>query len=149
VQARYQYITGVNPGPDTCVAGKSCAATTSAIAVFARVTYLLGEGDFRFFVGGSVGGGNIRHVSNFPADPSCVSGTSRQTCVDTISSGPFLIGPAVGFFYDLGSTASLIVAANTALGVRQRGPRAALLSSAAPRVRLDRRVPPLITLPGR
>ena len=69
LQGRYQIVTGLNPGPNTCPGG--CSAKTSAIAVFAKATYVMLDGDFHFFVGGSVGGGAIRHVSNFPADRSC------------------------------------------------------------------------------
>ncbi len=41
----------------------------------------------------------------------------NQTCVDTLQAGPFLVGPNLGFMYDLGKTASLILALNTELGV--------------------------------
>jgi hypothetical protein len=114
VQGRYQIITGENPGPTTCGANP-CSKQTSAIAVFARATYFMGDGDFHTFIGGSLGGGTIRHVSNFPADTSC--GMNNQTCVDTLKAGPLLVGPFAGLAYDLGSTASLILALNTQLGV--------------------------------
>ena len=116
VQARYQIVTGVNPGPMTC-GTTACSAHKSDIDVFAKATYFqLPGGDFHAYVGGSVGGGAIRHVSNFPGDTSC--GPSRnQTCVDTLQAGPFLIGPNVGIIYDLGKTASLILAVNTEVGV--------------------------------
>ena len=37
-----------------------------------------------------------------------------QTCFDTLAGGPFLIGPTVGLFWELGSVANLIVPINTA-----------------------------------
>jgi hypothetical protein len=114
LQGRYQIVSGLNPGPTTC-GNSPCSAKSSAIAVFAKATYVMLDGDFHFFFGGSVGGGTIRHVSNFPADRSC--GQGNQTCVDTLQAGPFLVGPNLGFMYDLGKTAALILALNTELGV--------------------------------
>ena len=117
LQGRYQIVTGLNAGSTTC-GTTACSSKTSAIAVFARATYIMmPTGDLHVFVGGSVGGGAIRHVSNFPQDRSCGTTAQGQTCVDTLQAGPFLIGPNVGIIYDLGKTASLIVALNTQLGV--------------------------------
>ena len=116
LQGRYQIVTGVNPGSGSCGASP-CSAKTSAIAVFARATYLVLDGDFHLFFGGEVGGGAIRHVINFPSDKTCGTATAGQTCVDTLQAGPLLIGPDVGLIYDLGKTAALIVALNTQLGV--------------------------------
>jgi hypothetical protein len=115
IQARYQIVTGVNPGATTCGA-TPCSAKTSAIAFFARATYVVLDGDFHLFFGGEIGGGTVRHVINFSTStPNC--GPGNQTCVDTVPGGPFLIGPNAGFIYDLGKTAALIVALNTQLGV--------------------------------
>lgn len=116
LQGRIQVVTGPNPGTDTCKTGP-CSPKSSAIAVFARATYFLLDGDFHFFVGGSVGGGAIRHLSNFPMDKSCVEGSSMSTCIDTLQAGPFLFGPHLGITYDLGKMAALIVALNTQVGV--------------------------------
>jgi hypothetical protein len=116
LQLRYQIITGLNPGPNTCTPSP-CTPSSSAIAVMARATMFFGDGDAHFFVGGAVGGGTIRHVSNFPADASCAPNPGMTSCVDTLKAGPFLIGPSAGLFYDLGKTASLILAVNTEVGV--------------------------------
>jgi hypothetical protein len=116
LQARYQIVTGINPGPATC--NTACSPHKSAIAVFAKATYfLLPGGDLHAFVGGSVGGGAIRHVSKFPQDTTCGSASVPQNCVDTLQAGPFLVGPNAGLIYDLGKTASLIASLNTQLGV--------------------------------
>ena len=119
LQGRFQYVTGLNPGPTTCnVMGTamSCVPKTSALAGFARATYFMLEGDFHFFFGGSVGLGTIRHVSLFETDHSC--GTSSNTqCVDSIKSGPVLVGPNVGLSYDLNKTVALVLSLNTQLGV--------------------------------
>jgi tetratricopeptide (TPR) repeat protein len=116
LQGRYQIVTGVNPGSMTC-GTTACSSKTSAIAVFARATYVMLDGDFHLFFGGEVGGGAIRHVINFPADKTCGTAANGQTCVDTLQAGPFLVGPNAGIIYDLGKTAALIVALNTQLGV--------------------------------
>jgi len=116
IQARYQLVSGLNPGPTTC-GNSACSTNSSAIAVFAKATYVMGDADFHFFVGGSLGGGTIRHVSKFPADTSCTQGGQAANCVDTLASGPFLFGPNVGIMYDLGKTASIIAALNTQVGV--------------------------------
>ena len=84
------------------------------------MTYLLGTAPFRFTVGGQIGGGNIRHALVFP-DKTCkasATGTTTQTCVDTLAGGPFLIGPTVGLLLrDRRHRSNLILAVNTALGV--------------------------------
>jgi hypothetical protein len=116
LQGRVQFVSGVNPGATTCGSTK-CTTASTAIAVFAKATYLLGDGDFHFFFGGSLGGGTIRHVSQFPADTSCVNGTSASHCVDTLAAGPLLFGPNLGIMYDFTKNLGLIVALNTQVGV--------------------------------
>jgi hypothetical protein len=116
LQPRFQVVTGLNPGTATC-GSSPCAKNSTAIAVFAKATYLMGDGDFHFFFGGSLGGGTIRHVSKFPADTSCTQGGQRANCVDTLAAGPLLFGPNIGIMYDFNKTLSLIVAANTQVGV--------------------------------
>ena len=116
LQGRVQFVSGLNPGATTC-GSKPCATSSTAIAVFAKATYLLGDGDFHFFFGGSLGGGTIRHVSQFPADTSCVNGTAASHCVDTLAAGPFLFGPNLGIMYDFTKNLGLIVAINTQVGV--------------------------------
>ena len=45
------------------------------------------------------------------------AGPFNQTCVDTLAGGAFLVGPMVGFWYEIGSSLDLILNVNTALGV--------------------------------
>jgi hypothetical protein len=116
VQARVQFVTGLNPGAQTC-GSKPCATESSAIAAFAKATYFLGDGDFHFFFGGSLGAGTIRHVAKFPQDTSCTQGGQAANCVDTLAAGPVLVGPNLGILYDFNKTISLLVAANSQLGV--------------------------------
>jgi hypothetical protein len=116
VQLRVQFVTGLNPGAGTC-GSKPCATASTAFAGFAKATYFLGDGDFHFFFGGSLGAGTIRHVAKFPQDVSCTQGGKPANCVDTLAAGPVLVGPNLGITYDFNKTFSLIVAANTQLGV--------------------------------
>jgi hypothetical protein len=116
LQVRFQIITGVNPGPTTCGANP-CTPHSNALAVFARATYILDGDSFHFFVGGSLGGGSIRHVFNFPADGSCQPKPGSTSCVDTLGSGPIFIGPNAGVMYDLTPSLSLIASVNTQLGL--------------------------------
>jgi hypothetical protein len=118
LQGRFQYITGVNPGPTTCNTPgvtQACTSKTTALAGFARATYFILEGDLHVFFGGSLGVGTIRHVSLFADDHTCGSGSTQ--CVDSIKAGPILVGPNVGLTYDLSKTIALVVSVNTQLGV--------------------------------
>ncbi|HET6149814.1 MAG TPA: tetratricopeptide repeat protein [Polyangia bacterium] len=119
LQGRFQYISGLNPGPTTCNlpggATMSCVPKTTALAGFARATYFILDGDFHLFFGGSLGVGTIRHVSLFADDTSCGSG--RTQCVDTIKAGPVLVGPNVGLSFDINKTVALVLSVNTQVGV--------------------------------
>ncbi len=106
---------GAGCGPDNF-----CTPSHTALAVLARANWLLGDGPFHWTLGGQIGGGNIRHSVEFPNDHTCgasAAGPFNETCVDTLAGGAFLVGPMVGFFYELGSSLNLIVNLNTALGV--------------------------------
>ena len=73
--------------------------------MFAKATYFMGDGDFHFFFGGSLGGGTIRHVAKFPQDTSCGTASAMpQNCVDTLAAGPVLVGPNLGIMYDFSKT---------------------------------------------
>ena len=43
--------------------------------------------------------------------------TTKQSCVDTLAGGPFLIGPTLGMWYEIGDMVDFIFGVNTALGV--------------------------------
>jgi tetratricopeptide (TPR) repeat protein len=118
LQGRFQYVSGLNPGPTTCNvngATMACVPKKTALAGFARATYFMLEGEFHFFFGGSLGFGTIRHVSLFEKDTSCGSGHTQ--CVDSVKAGPLLVGPNVGITYDLTKNVALVVSLNTQLGV--------------------------------
>jgi hypothetical protein len=108
LQVRYQFVTGLNPGPGY---GN---VQTSAIAAFVRATWFGGSESFHPFFALAAGGGYIRHALVFN-DPHC--GPGNMTCVDTIKGGPLLVGPAAGLMFDLSSAVSLLVGLNSQLGV--------------------------------
>lgn len=122
IAARLQYVTGLN-GENRCGANgmSACTPLTTAGAVLLRATWLLTDGPFRFTFGGEIGGGYIAHAQTFPltnTTPSTNCGADGKTqCVDALLGGPFLIGPTVGFFYELGDSVDLVVGLNTELGV--------------------------------
>jgi hypothetical protein len=119
VALRLQLVTGLNGKPSPSCSGGFCDPGTTALAGFAKATWLLGEAPFRITLGGQIGGGYIRHAVVFPNDTTCKASPTgpNQQCVDTLDGGPFLIGPTAGFFWELGSAVDLIFAVNTALGV--------------------------------
>ena len=120
LQVRLQYVTGLNGKPGTgCGPDNFCSPGSTAGAVFGKATYLLTNAPFRLTLGGQLGYGYIRHALGFP-DPTCkakADSPTTQSCVDTLAGGPLLVGPTIGFFWELGSAVDLIFAVNTALGV--------------------------------
>jgi hypothetical protein len=120
VQLRFQYVTGVNGEKTTgsgCGTDNYCEPTKFGLAGFARGVWLFGESGFRPFLGGFLGGGNIRHVLLFSKTNTLCGQNSDTQCVDSLKSGPLFFGPAAGFLWELGSAADLVVALNTELGV--------------------------------
>jgi hypothetical protein len=121
-QLRIQYVTGVNGEKPrvagTCGMDDFCTPGNGALAGFAKLTYLMLDAPFHFTVGAQIGGGNIRHVLGFP-DKGCSTGPNGapQTCVDSLAGGPFLVGPTMGIWYEIGDSIALTAALNTALGV--------------------------------
>jgi hypothetical protein len=128
-QLRLQYVGGLNGkpprpvqngDPTPCGADNYCSPGNGAIAFFVKATYLTLEAPFHIAIGGQVGGGNIRHALEFPDDKTCQASATdgtKQSCVDTLAGGPFLIGPTVGMWYEIGDMVDFIFGVNTALGV--------------------------------
>jgi hypothetical protein len=117
---RLQYVSGLN-GENACGPNGNtfCNPLTVVGAVLARVTFLMSEGPFRFTVGGQVGGGYVAHALVFSSDTKCgasMSTAGNTQCVDALLGGPFLIGPTIGVFYELGDTVNLVAGVNTELG---------------------------------
>ena len=101
VQMRLQIITSTTdlklPAGNTtdCGGDGVCSAAKSALAGFAKLTYLFGENAVHPYIAGAVGGGQIRHVETFNQVHLCgANGTSA--CVDTVLAGPVFLGVGGG-----------------------------------------------------
>src|SRR5206468_2459729 len=112
---RMQYVSGLTgkptPAGANCGTDNYCTPGTSSVAGFVRGSYFMGDGKFRLFLAGELGGGYIRHAQVFPNDMTCGAqgSTARSQCVDSLAGGPFLFGPAFGFLYDFSGAAGLAV----------------------------------------
>jgi len=112
---RLQYVTGTNGQYGCGSDGKTyCNPVSLAVAGLARATWLIGKGPFVFTAGGQIGAGYIAHPVAFNQTNCGAAGNTQ--CVDALLGGPFLIGPTVGFWYELGDTVALMAALNTELG---------------------------------
>ena len=127
-QLRMQYVANLNGKPprpvpnnnSPCGSDNYCSPGNGAAAFFVKGTYLMLEAPFHLSVGGQIGGGNIRHALEFADDKTCqpsATDTKKESCVDTLPGGPFLVGPTLGLWYEIGDSLDLIFAVNTALGV--------------------------------
>lgn len=108
VQARIQFLSGL-----TNCSGCSSPPST-AVAVFARLTWFLGTDKLKPFLSASLGGGRIRHVAEFPQFDDCGAGTT--TCVESIPAGTVLLGPGAGIAYAITPGFALVAGLNTQLG---------------------------------
>jgi hypothetical protein len=116
-QLRLQYVsntTGEAVAGSDC-GGGYCVPEKLALAGFGRIGWLFGDGSLRGLLALAAGGGNIRHVALFNDDKKC-GPMANLACVDTFASGPFLIGPSIGLFWELGSVVSLIAQINSVVG---------------------------------
>ena len=109
VQARIQFLSGLTP-----CAGCSSPPST-AVAAFAKLTWLFGDDRLRPYVSGAVGGGRIRYAAKFPQYTDCGS-DGATTCVESIPSGSVMLGPGAGIVYALTPGFGLIAGANSQLG---------------------------------
>ena len=110
VQARIQFLSGLVGGCAGCASPPS-----TAIAAFAKLTWLFGSDKLRPYVSASAGGGRIRHVADFSWIMNC--GTDGKSgCVDSIPAGSVLIGPGAGIIYGMSPNFGLMAGLNTQFG---------------------------------
>jgi tetratricopeptide (TPR) repeat protein len=106
VQLRLQIVSGATdlhlPATDKtdCGGDGICSAAKSAIAGFAKLTYVFGDGSAHPYIGGLLGGGQIRHIADFPKVTSC-GANGKSPCTDTILGGPVFVGASGGLLYNL------------------------------------------------
>ena len=122
LQLRYQHISGTT---DVFVGTKDYHAANYAFAVLGKATWKFGEDKLHPFFSLAAGGGQIRHVVTLK-NVKLVNGVTQcgtsskmnnETCVDTIAAGPVLVGPGGGLFYDLTDSLSLVVEADSVIGI--------------------------------
>ncbi len=109
MQARIQFLSGLT----SCV---GCASPPStAVAAFAKLTWLFGSDKLRPYVSASAGGGRIRHVADFSWIKQCGS-SGTDGCVDSIPAGAVLLGPGAGIMYGLSPNFGFLAGVNTQFG---------------------------------
>jgi len=123
VQLRLQIITAATdlylPAAtmsNDCGSDRICSAAKNAIAGFAKLTYLFGEGALHPYIAGAVGGGQIRHVASFAKVLNCGGGTHMSGCTDTILAGPVFVGAGGGLYINLTDNFALTLGIATQLG---------------------------------
>lgn len=124
-QLRFQYITGpteekLDPATDPtfeCGTDHVCSTAKYALAGFVKITRFFGVSELHPYVSFSAGGGNIRHVAEFPSVGKKCGPNGDQTCVDTVAAGPVLFGPGVGVLYNLSEGFALTLGAVSYVGV--------------------------------
>jgi hypothetical protein len=121
VQLRLQVITTTTdlvlpPGTPDCGSDHICSPAKQAIAGFAKLSYLFGDGSLHPYVSGAVGGGQIRHsVSVIPNGGMCGSST-KDACSDTTLAGPVFVGAGGGIIFNATDTFALTLGIATQLG---------------------------------
>jgi tetratricopeptide (TPR) repeat protein len=125
LQLRMQLVSGVNGRvldvtDNSCGSDHFCSPAKSAFAAFGKVAYLFGDSSFHPYLGGLVGGGQIRHVAKFPGLNQCGSSSTQPgmtvECQDTVLAGPVFIGPVGGFVFNATDNFALTLGINTQLG---------------------------------
>jgi hypothetical protein len=108
-QGRIQVVSGPTELVDS--SGRVYTPADLALALFLKASLFFGSSDFRPFVSGGLGGGQIRHVVTFGAYRDC-GATRNETCVDSVVAGPALAEVGAGFLYKLGPTFALEASSN-------------------------------------
>jgi hypothetical protein len=123
VQLRLQVITGTTdlklPATDKtdCGGDMVCSAAKNAIAGFAKLTYLLGDGAVHPYFSGAVGGGQIRHVvSIIPTGGGLCGANAKVACKDTVLAGPVFLGVGGGAIINVSDNFGLVLGVATQLG---------------------------------
>jgi hypothetical protein len=112
-QLRLQYVTGATTM--MCSTG-TCAAPKTALAGFARATWLFGAEKLHPYFAAIAGGGDIRHVAEFKSHKTCGDPSNPVVCVDTLTSGPVFAGAGVGLFYNTSDSFALTLGLSTLAG---------------------------------
>jgi hypothetical protein len=80
----------------------TCRPATNALAALAKAaTPFVLSPRTRLLASASIGYGRLRHVVRLPTLTDC-GPAHDETCIDTLASGPLLLGTGLGLMYDLG-----------------------------------------------
>ncbi|HEX3901398.1 MAG TPA: tetratricopeptide repeat protein [Polyangia bacterium] len=109
-QGRIQVVSGPTELVDS-MTGHVYQPANLALALFAKASLFFGSDDFRPFLSGGLGGGQIRHVVTFGSYKDCGANRS-QTCVDSVVAGPALAEVGGGIVYKLTSAFGLEAGSN-------------------------------------
>ena len=117
---RLQVVTGTTDLYDT--SGRVYRSQTRAYAWFGKVGWLplAPEARLQPYVAASLGYGEIRHLARLTTiAPTC--GPNRdQTCVDTVTSGPYFVGAGGGLRWRFNDRIEAVVAVEAQLGEPDR-----------------------------
>jgi hypothetical protein len=110
LEGRLQFVSGTSDVTNSQGCPTTCSAPSTGIAVLAKGTLYFAPDGLRPFIQGGLGGGTIRQVVQLNvmpmADGTTFCGKSgKETCVDTVTGGPFLIAAGGGVAYQMGSLA--------------------------------------------
>jgi len=116
---RLQVVTGTT---DVYTNGQVYRSATRAYAWFGKVGWLplAPEARLQPYVAASLGYGEIRHLARLTTiTPTC--GPNRdQTCVDTVTSGPYFVGAGGGLRWRFNDRIEAVVAVEAQLGAPDR-----------------------------
>jgi tetratricopeptide (TPR) repeat protein len=121
VQLRLQIITNttdlhLQPGDTQCGNDGVCSAAKDAIAGFAKITYLFGDGALHPYASGALGGGQIRHTATFPGPGDACGSNGKSPCVDTVLAGPVFVGVGGGVLINASDNLAINLGIATQLG---------------------------------
>ncbi|MDX2021460.1 MAG: tetratricopeptide repeat protein [Deltaproteobacteria bacterium] len=136
LQARMQKVSGATEAfsvVDSNGTTKKFSPATGAVSVFGKATWLLGApGSIRPFVSVMGGGGELRHVVDIGdkradcgplpmpevgIDPNDSATLPNQKCVDTVKSGPLLVGGSAGLILKLADSVGVTAGLNGIVGI--------------------------------
>lgn len=136
VQARIQKVSGATEAysvVDNEGTTKKFSPATGAFSVFGKATWLLGApGTIRPFVSVLGGGGELRHVVDIGdrrsdcgplpmpeagIDPGNPDTQPSDKCIDTVKSGPLIVGGSAGLILKLADSVGVTAGLNGIVGI--------------------------------
>jgi len=122
LQLRVQIVSGAtalrDPTMTMCGADHVCSPAKGALALFARAAWLAKGRTLRPYLAVLAGVGQIRHQASLPGHADCGDDAAHPVnCVDTVVTGPILLGGGGGLILSLGHRFGLTLGVNAVVGV--------------------------------